>query len=175
MSSVVLIDRSYSNRDAVEQLIAYCLHVDINNLNKFNNEVIYGCFGVNSLSPKTVINSMKNVKRWYHKEDGKLMHHVVLSLYTKRKSRVEERVKIASFVANDIGQFINYLGYQNITAIHVTYEYNVHIHIALNSVNYLTGKKLSKTKQFSDSITKFLRNNYNFLKWENIFYNRGNI
>ncbi len=175
MSNLILVDRLYEDDNALECVIAYCLNVNRYHLDKFNNNIEYYCFGVNQLSPKHIIDSMVAIKRIYHKEDGKQLHHIVLGIYQSFDFGVEHRKKWASLIAWDIGYYIYEKGYQNIVAIHIRYDGYVHFHIILNSVNYAIGKKLTNLKEFVNDINQFLKSNYQNLKWNNIYFNRENI
>lgn len=82
-----------------------------------------------------------SVKKAYHKNDGKQGEHIAISLTPDRKNVPnEEYLKIAEEVAETI-----FSGYNCIYAVHIDSTYR-HIHLLLNSVSYVDGKRFHSSK-----------------------------
>ena len=99
---------------------------------------------------------------------------------------ISRRVQYANFIAYEIGQMIEYFGFQVIATVHVNqienvfnkgiieYTPTVHIHFIINSVSYKNGHKLHDIYNFLMSILRYLKKSYPQLAWENILIGDDN-
>lgn len=172
MSLIIVQSKDYINKDALDNVITYALKTDKNDSSKVTKSVEWNGFGVNDLTPEYMIDSMNNVKRRYKKEDGKLLHHFVLSIYQKYFFRVRNKEIWCQLVTNEVGNYLCSKGYQATGFIHVNYDGNVHVHFIFNSVNAYTGKKLTNEKIFYNDLLHFLKMNFYNLNWEKVQYNK---
>ena len=82
-----------------------------------------------------------SVKKAYYKNNGKQGEHITISLTPDRKSvRNEVYLKVAQEVAENI-----FKDYNCIYAVHIDSTYR-HIHLLLNSVSYVDGKRFHSSK-----------------------------
>ena len=95
--------------------------------------------GIN-LCPETAYEEMQAVKEIWHKTGGRKYKHYVLSF--------EEEVNLPAETLLEIGYKVGqYFAdeYQLLISLHQNTD-NLHLHIVQNTINMLTGKKLSLTK-----------------------------
>lgn len=166
MSIVKLILKSYRDKDAVNDVMHYCL--------KSNGDCSeWGGHGVCTISLQTAIDGFKQIKKFYKKEDGKQLHHFVVSIsrtmYTENKSEYLSKKRTENIstrlIAYELSEQVFNEGYQNCWFIHTDTSY-CHIHLLINSVNYKTGKKLNNLFNFKKIIETYLKCNYSYLQWE---------
>lgn len=172
MSLIVVMSKPYNDDKALENVINYIINgmEDGSTLSASSKNCI--CHGVNPLTTQTIINSFNMDKKMYSKQDGKQVHHFVLSIYKKNYLGVKNNKDWASLLCYDVSYYLRKKGFRNICCIHVGYEGNVHIHFAVNSVNGFTGEKLTNEKYFYNNLIHYLRINYDILKWEKVVYNK---
>lgn len=177
MSNIIVKNKKYLNDDSLENVIYYMLRI---NEKESNNSCIattsaWGGMGVNNLSPSSAIHSFQVVKKIYNKRDGNQLHHMILTIY-KRYSNLELKQlqmnnnKIwARLISDDVSKLIFDMGFQNIYALHN--DTNVlHIHFAINSINWIYGNRMQSTRYFYNKILSFLRLEYYMLNWEGVLY-----
>lgn len=172
MSNIVVMSKSYSDERAIADVINYVLTGMEDGSTKYTSSMNCVCYGVNPLNLQTMINSFMMDKRIYGKEDGKQIHHFILSIYKKHYYGIQNKKDWASLLANDVAYYLREKGFRNISCVHVAYGGNVHIHFAVNSVNGLTGMKLNNEKYFYNELLHYLRTEYNILNWEKVKYNK---
>lgn len=88
-------------------------------------------------SPNAVYNEMMLVKKNYRKTDGRLMRHLIFSP-SDDENRFFSEEKLYDIA---IKICMLFEGYQTIFSIHRNTGRN-HIHIAINTVSYINGKKI---------------------------------
>lgn len=170
MSSIIVMSKPYRNKDALENIISYALNISKNELIINNSDIEWEGFGVNCFTPQNVVDSFNMVKRVYSKTDGKQLCHFVLSIYKKSIHTREHKEKLCSLISYSIGNYLFEQGYQCVSAIHSNSYENVHVHFIMNTVNGFTGMKLQNEKSFYDNLLYYLRENYNNLNWESIYF-----
>ena len=85
MSNIVVMSKSYSDERAIADVINYVLTGMEDGSTKYTSSMNCVCYGVNPLNLQTMINSFMMDKRIYGKEDGKQIHHFILSMVYKIK------------------------------------------------------------------------------------------
>lgn len=171
MSIIKVVSKPYKKSDSLENIVAYALRVPVTSLSENISDIKYICYGVNDLTPLHMITSMKKTKDILNNTKGKQLHHFVLSIYKKNYLGMANKKMWCDLLCNDVAYYLRILGYQNIGFIHVEkYNCNVHIHFVMNSVNGLTGAKLTNVRTFYQNLLRYLRKNYAILNWEFITY-----
>lgn len=107
----------------------------LNNYKMRNN--YWGCIKVNPADPAL---SMQEVSKFYGKENGVQIRHIIVS-FTQAET-IDPAV--VSAIANE---FMCWLGenYQAVYGVHENTE-NLHFHLAFNSVSYVTGERYKGTR-----------------------------
>lgn len=100
------------------------------------------------------------VKTVYHKTSGRQVYHMILGF-----NQVEEALLMSSHMIDSYAYQVAYyfynLGYQTVYAVHRNQE-NLHIHIVINSVSYVDGRKYQT--DFGTG-KKELEEYFNWLLW----------
>lgn len=115
----------YRNKNAVENLIKYILKAE-----KRKRLNIWGVQGVNSKDIDVIIERFILVKKIFHKENGVLMKHLVISFtdnpqISKKLCLKKIKKMIRSVVPN----------YQVVYAVHEDTDH-IHIHLGINSIGF---------------------------------------
>lgn len=92
------------------------------------------------ITPDAVFNEYLNVKNEFKKDTGRMYMHNVLSFHKNEEITPEEALDFAIEFAESA-----YQGYQTIIAIHIDREH-IHAHMVVNTVNYIDGSKIHKSK-----------------------------
>lgn len=119
----------YENPEAQTNVIYYAL--------KHNMESPVGGCAVYPLSPESADNQFQIVKEKYGKTDGRQIFHMCLTYADDLPATREQALKDAKNASDLIGT-----QYQNIYGLHENTD-NVHVHFAINSVSYISGKKIT--------------------------------
>lgn len=163
MSNVIVRCLNYMNEDALENVVAYGLKVGKDDLDDSAFVVSWGGNGVLMNTPRTAIHSFETIKRLYDKSNGNLLHHVIINLKCDKK--INQLIPIAREICTNLGFNLCDAGFQNMYFIHPKNGY-VHIHLVMNSINYLTGNRIQSTGWLGNNILKYLKINYYYLDWE---------
>lgn len=91
------------------------------------------------ISPVTAYEEMMRAKKSFHQEEGKQYLHLVVSF-----DKVLQQADTAHQIGRKIAEF--YSDYQVLVTTHLNTD-NLHCHMIINSVNMLTGKKLSQRRK----------------------------
>lgn len=164
MSLVKITNSSYDDAYALTDVFSYC-----DNIRK---RIYCEGLGVCLHNIHTVIDSMRLVKKIYGKETGKQLHHVIISIYRHKyteNNQESDKKDITESVCRDlIGmelcEYIYNLGFQNVYFVHDDSEY-IHLHILVNSVNYMNGSKLTNLYSFKNNIEQYLKKRYKIMQW----------
>lgn len=130
-----------------------------NDKNSYRNAIIYilqsqkanHYFGYTGLNPHDLIESMWSVSKQFGKTDGVFVRHFIVSFEPSELNAPE--------IANIIGrEIIGYFGkmFQAIYAVHED-EPHLHIHIVVNAVSYIDGRKYTGTYEHFHKFENFLR------------------
>lgn len=110
--------------------------------------------GINS---STAYEEMISAKKLFHQEDGKQYLHLVVSC-----DQILQQPDAVHQIGKEIAKF--YKDYQVLITTHSDTD-NLHCHLVINSVNMLTGKKLSQRR------TDF----WEFVEFANSVFERHNL
>lgn len=133
----------YNNKDAVENVLRYIMRIRKYE-DRANELLAYGGTGVPLYStPELMIQQFLYVQKLFRidSRNGRRMHHEVLNL------RDEEYEKLGSSIQNLYQYALNCCmvyfeqGHQVVFAIHWERCKRLHIHFAVNAINFITGKK----------------------------------
>ena len=143
----------YQNKDAVENVLRYIMRVRKYE-DRANELLAYGGAGVPLYAtPELMIQKFLYVQKLFHIDSrkGRRMHHEVLNL------RDEEYEKLGSSIQNLYQYALNCCmvyyeqGHQVVFAIHWEPQKRLHIHFAVNTINFITGKKWhTSMNEYSD-------------------------
>lgn len=130
MSVLKWVNDANNDQDSFEYIVKYATSKPYTDWDK--NVGTKGC------RKDAIIRDMNAVKKAYHKSNGKLYEHVVLSITPDYNSRNDsDYMEIGRRIAE------HYAGYQCVYALHKDTEYR-HLHFVFNSVSYKDGKKFSQ-------------------------------
>lgn len=169
MSNVIVRDLNYCNGDALENMVAYGLGIEKDELDLHIPCVKWNGFGVLLSSPKYAIESLKVIKRIFEKDGGNLLHHVIITI--KCKQSIPHIHQTAREIGNSLGLEMCNAGFQNLYFIHMKDGY-AHIHFVINSINFITGNRINSTGWLGNQMLKFLKLYFGEYQWNNqVFYN----
>lgn len=120
----------YCNKKALEYVLGYVLRDD-----KTPHRII-GAIGANPVSAEIAIRQFQKVKDVYRNTKGKKVIHFTVSFSDKERKQLEEYLYIGYKISDYFKD-----NYQIIFALHEDTD-NDHIHYAVNTVSYITGKKI---------------------------------
>ena len=129
IDNVRIMKGSYTNEDAQQNVISYALR-------KSKAEFTGGC----AVYPVSINNADKQfqiIKEKYNKTEGRKIFHMCLSYKDDKEITKDKVLSDAKKVSDKIGE-----EFQNIYGLHEDTD-NLHVHFAINSVNYKTGKKIT--------------------------------
>lgn len=165
MSLIKITDNSYNDANALSDVFSYCGNV--------NKCVSWKGLGICLNNIHTAIDSMRVVQKIYGKEKGKHLYHIIISvdrkMYVRNKQELNSKIDTEricrSLIGMQICEYIYNMGFQNAYFLHDDSEY-LHLHIIVNSVSYINGKKLTNLYRFVNDIKQDLKEEYSFLQWE---------
>ena len=96
----------------------------------------YGAVGIYPLTCEKACNAYVFVQEWYRKTDGRRVMHMMVSF--PRKTVITEVESYAKKMVTEIGK-----RYQLVWGLH-TDTPNLHIHLAINAVSFVDGKKITE-------------------------------
>lgn len=144
----MLKDRYEKDKD-IQELTQY---IAGEGTNKEKEEVFYiGSKGLDQEHDKAAKQIIK-MQRALKKNNGRRMYHMIISFNTSTKNLLKVKA-----VSKAVAKIIYEEGYLVYYGIHTSTD-NLHIHFAIDSVNYLSGKKWHK------SISEFMSFRYKVLK-----------
>lgn len=152
----------FCNADAANNLIRYISRTRINEDRR--HELL--SFGFNYPYPKPVeqiIHEFEYIQDYYH-SDGCLMCHYCLRFPLTVDPRFKNNIHRINAFAQDCCLFIFNMGHQCCYAVHTKDEDtdDIHIHLAINTVNFMTGKKLRQYyKEIHNTVEKPLSTIFN--------------
>lgn len=175
MSNIIVIKNSYKDENSLKDVMDYCAG---NNFDSPKCSFMYGVCSSDG-SVDTAVENMMEVKEQYRKTGGKQLWHLVVTINTKtnstnenyllRKKRMED--KECDSLVSGISDYINSIGYQNCVFRHI--DTNVaHMHIVVNSVSYMNGKKLTDVKSFVYGIKNYALHHH-YINLGNVIYREG--
>ncbi len=134
---------NYSNKDAVSKVAHY-----ITRTSKCDDQ--YGCVGVLEASVEDVIKEMNSTKRRFAKTAGRKLIHIMISTADEEYEWLatmlekDEIYKVLHQTLFEVGYTLEelYPGHQILFAVHTDTDY-IHLHAMINSVNTISGLKIS--------------------------------
>ncbi len=134
---------NYSNKDAIDKVSHY-----ITSTLKCDGE--YGCVGMLETSVEDVIKEMNSTKRRFDKTAGRKLIHMMISTAGEEyewlatileKNEINEILYQTLF---EVGYALEelYPGHEILFAVHTNTNY-IHLHAMINSVNIISGLKIS--------------------------------
>lgn len=175
MSNLIVMNNSYNDPFALDMVMNYCAGTDCTYMKCEK----WGGTGVDVSSIEAAIASMKGLKESCNKTGGKQLCHFVITVGKKTNSTNEKYLKSkrtyesnkCDEIAPRVSHFIYQQGFQNCFFKHVDSDV-MHIHFVINSVNYLTEKKISNINTLANYILNFTRNTL-FLGLRGICYRKS--
>lgn len=150
----------YKEKKDVKDLIKYITGHSI--IEKHQKTVRYtGGYGVHTCDPVLCYNDMYIIKKIYKKTTSKnrSIYHFVISF-----SEYIEDANTVKLISIDICHHFYEQGFQCMYGVHEDTE-NLHIHIAVNSTNFKTGRQMHlKYNELNNIITGLKKLAYNILK-----------
>lgn len=160
MPIIIFKVKNYRNEGAIENLVNYIMKSPY-----LENMGSDGCFFYpNQNVTEGVLNSFNAVKQVYYKCDSQLVQHVILGLSDIKRITESEATMIAKWASH----YFIMKGYQVFWGIHFSsdrgYNYR-HIHMAVNTVNGMTGLRYSASNTNMNDMKTYLKNIYPEYSW----------
>ena len=131
----------YKSETAIENLLRYVTRTQKNGVNT-NDVVSIGGAGVFLyIGIEPVIQSFRDVQKAYGITSGRRMAHEVFSFSNEDFVEYGCDYNRVILLANEMCSYYFNQGFQVVYAIHHELGKFVHIHFAINAVNYKTGRK----------------------------------
>ena len=149
---MIMTDRfEYKNKDAANNLIRYITRKRENE-DRAHELISYGFPYGNAYNKpiEHVIKEFEFIHNFYSAE-GSLMCHYVMHFSPTIYDSVTKNLQILDCYAQECCKYIFELGHQVCYAIHISEKGRIHIHFALNTINFRTGHKL---RQYPAEIKK---------------------
>ena len=140
--AIQLNRHKYKNLDSPEKLIRYITRTRLKE-DRANELLLWGhSAGYTYPKPvENVIHEIKFIQKSYHAR-GSLMCHYVIRLRADTFAKLNGDIYTLGNYAVECCDYLLSIGHQSCFAIHHSKEDGLHIHLAINSVNYRTGYKL---------------------------------
>lgn len=135
--------RNYSNPDAVEKLIRYVTRTRENEYRE-NDLITYGAVGADYFhSSDAMIQQFEYVQNVYgiNYRGGRRMYHEVLNLLDWEAERLDSASEWLWRVGMECCEVYFKMGHQAVFAVHWDPEKRCHIHFAVNTINFMDGRK----------------------------------
>lgn len=156
MSNIIVCNSEYTDKNSVYDVLHYIVKPK-----QINTYIDWYGLGVLESSIQNASDSFLAIKKIYGKEDGKQLHHFVISPYTG----FPMNIAIIHLIGFQILQYVYDIGFQGVIAYHGN-TFTPHIHIVINSISYKDGSRLNNIKAFYNKLLYFLKYYYGNLKWE---------
>ena len=144
----------YENPDAVEKVIYYITRTNLDPARGKEPPLYVNSFGTPPNDVGEMILNFYTIKKIYNKPGGRQLYHMIMGFDENEEQLLYQSGKLYEF-ADQIAYFFFVRGFQIVYAIHRN-EMNLHIHFAMNSVNYYDGLKY----QISFGVPKKTISNY---------------
>jgi hypothetical protein len=154
--TINLSKRQFTNENATENLIRYITRT---RLNEDRRHELLSC-GYNYASNKTVeevIREFEFVQNWHKSKDCMMIHYVLRFPPDVKKAFKNNLIALDCF-AQECCRYLFSIGHQTCYAIHLQDVDDLHVHLAINAVNYKTGNKLRQYyREISKTVEKPLK------------------
>lgn len=147
MPIVKAVNNIYGNKNDLKNLVAYAIKPSK------CREGVYGAQGVLKSNAENMWRQMQDIKEYYRKTERKQAYHYIVSfdkeemLHIGLKESLEIGYKVCGF----------FHGFQAVFGVH-TNEENLHIHLILNPVSYINGKKYTMNKSGLSDLKRHVNN-----------------
>lgn len=141
----------YKNKDSADNLIRYITRMRKNE-DRAHELISYGFpYGNAYTKPiEHVIKEFEYLQKIYS-VTGSLMCHYVLQFTRATYEKATKNLTLLDLYAQECCKYIFWLGHQVCYAIHISKEDRIHIHFAINTINFITGHKL---RQYPTEVKK---------------------
>lgn len=153
--------KNYRNESAVDNLVSY-----------INDSPYYECKGSNGCflypdqcTSENVKNSFNAIKNVYHKNDGQLVQHIIVGLGDLKGITEWD----ARLIAVRISDYFFLKGFQSFWGVHWGGDNSHgywHIHLAVNTVNGMTGLRYAATNTNMNDLKEYLMKIFPELFWQ---------
>lgn len=150
MAILKVVDGSYENIDAVDNLICYIAE----------RSEVAGGWGISMASVTAIISEFKAVKRFWNKTGGRQIKHFIISWKAESSLNILQMQYMAAYLTAYF-----HPEYQVFWGVHLDTD-TPHIHIAVNTVSCSTGKKLIFEKEDLTNYHIFIDNIVNKVRRE---------
>lgn len=138
----------FTNKNAVENLIKYITRTRLNE-QRASELIAYGGPSIgNYYYPEEIIAQFLGVQNLYNINNrcGRRMYHEILSFTDTEFKYLNYNYEVIKSIAAEICKIFFDRGHQVLYGIHFSEEQRLHIHFAVNTINFRTGLKLHSTK-----------------------------
>lgn len=145
----------YKNIDAANNLIRYITRTRPNE-DRAHELLLYGFnFGRAYNKPiKELIQEFEFVQKRYYTQ-GSLMCHYVIHISQELYDCMNNDLQLLSQYAQECCEYLFTLGHQSCYAIHYSDSDRLHIHLAINAINFQNGHKLRQyPKEIKQTVEK---------------------
>ena len=143
----------YKNDDAIDNVIRYITRTRENELKLAELIAVGGAGFILNAPVEDIINLFRNVQDFYdieHRKGRRLLHYTY-NFKDEEFYLLGADYALVDAIAREFSAYLFSLGFQSIYAIHFDYGKRVHIHFAINAINFLDGKKIHvNRKDFGD-------------------------
>lgn len=129
VDKIKIIDGNYTNEDADYNVIRYAL--------RHSNESPIGGTAVYPIDVEQANTQFNNIKKRFGKLDGRKIFHLCLSYPDNTSETKTKALADAKKLSESIGSH-----FQNVYGLHEDTD-NIHVHFAINSVDYTNGRKIT--------------------------------
>lgn len=174
MSNLIYKNKQYLNEDALENIVAYALRTDKDDLNNPIQRIAWGGQGIITRTPQSAIDGFNAVKKIYQKTDGNLLHHIIITFRTRHNHKPVTNYEIIQIMSN-VGFQLLKDGFQNMYFVHNEQD-SIHAHLVINSINFMTGKRIADKNHLTHGIISDLYQMTPNLQWDlRVLYKRNDI
>jgi len=161
MSTVIFFIKNYENEDVVHNLVNYIVS---------SPYIEYvgqaGCFmNVSRDIAEGISNSFMAVKKALYQTGGQLVQHIILGFDSE--DWISENA--ACIIADTVALYYLKQGFQAFWGVHFGSDHSesyLHIHIALNTVNWMNGTRFKVTFETMGMLKEFLNQKFPDLGWQ---------
>ena len=131
----------FTNPFAIEELLHYVTRTRIDEARQ-RDLICYGVFGAASYANiGVIIQQFQYVQHVFQNERGRKMYHLVYSFSPDEEEVIGKDYTLAFYIGQMLALHFWNQGFQILYAVHDEIDKHLHIHLAMNSVNFVTGKK----------------------------------
>lgn len=140
--TIQLRKREFKNEDSANNLIRYITRTRLNE-DKRADLITYGFpYGNNFSKPiEQVVREFEYIQQAYN-TTGSLMCHYCIHIPSDSLIVQNNDLEKLNEYAQECCNYVFNLGHQCVYAIHYSPKEKLHIHLAINTTNYMTGHKL---------------------------------